>query len=517
MHSWYAKWGGAMLGLGMLFIAIIPGCASKKSQEEDPFFGKWKIMAGRSNPASPAKKIRAIELPPENGRPAPKKQPQQGIKKSFPTQKVTLKMYNTEVAVLLRALARAADQNIMINTTVEGKININVKDAPWDQVFKAILRTRGLTYTWEGDIIRIMTAEDMEHDLRIDSIIGKRKAQKIGLKNIEPLLTKIILVDYADAKGLKKNLDKFLTKDEEGNPRGSVLVDEHNNALIIQAIRDDLERMIPLIQSLDRATPQVLIEANIVETTRDTARELGIQWGGLYHSGNYWVTPGANTDGVLGQTLNQGINPSTGQAVNFPADLGSEVDPAGLTVGLVTEELGKYLLNVQLSALENEGRLNILSSPSITTVDNQKAIIESGSEVPFQSIDENGNIKVEFKKAVLRLEVIPHVINGKMLKLKIITHKDEVDFTSTVLGNPTIITKNAETNLILYDDQTTVIGGLSKQSTSDSESGIPGLKEIPLLGYLFKGEGKTDKMEEVLIFITPHILKEKQEVPSTKS
>jgi type IV pilus assembly protein PilQ len=176
----------------------------------------------------------------------------------------------------------------------------------------------------------------------------------------------------------------------------------------------------------------------------------------------------------------------------------------------VTEKIGEYLLDVQLSALQEEGKLNILSSPSITTVDNQRAIIESGAEVPFQVVDKDGNISVEFKKAVLRLEVTPHVIEGSMLKLKIVTHKDEVDFNNTVLGNPTIITKKAETNVILYDGQTTVIGGLSKETKSGSESGIPGLKDIPVLGYLFKGKSRTDKMEEILIFITPHVLKEKE-------
>jgi type IV pilus assembly protein PilQ len=167
---------------------------------------------------------------------------------------------------------------------------------------------------------------------------------------------------------------------------------------------------------------------------------------------------------------------------------------------------------MQLSALQEEGKLNILSSPSITTLDNQPASIESGREVPFQTVVYSGNVatpSIEYKKAVLSLKVTPHTIDRNMLRLNIVTHKDELDFSNTVGGNPTIITKNAETNVILYDGQTMVIGGLSKETATDTESGVPFLKDIPLLGRLFKSTGKSSNMEEVLIFITPQILKEK--------
>ena len=193
--------------------------------------------------------------------------------------------------------------------------------------------------------------------------------------------------------------------------------------------------------------------------------------------------------------------------VNFPISSAAMAAAGGAgTLGVLFGKIGGSLLEVQLSALQSEGKLNILSSPSITTIDNKAAIIESGAEVPFQTVSSDGNIQIEWKKAVLKLEVTPHVIDGKILKMKIITNKDELDFTRTVSGNPTIITKKAETNLILLDGQTTVIGGLSREKTSGSESGVPGLKDIPLLGYLFKGKSKSTEMEEVLIFITPHIL-----------
>ena len=409
-------------------------------------------------------------------------------------------MHNVDVTTLLRALARSANQNIVISEKVKGKTSIFLREAPWDQAFKTILRTNGLTYAWEGDIIRILTAQDMELDLT-------RETHKKGLRLVGPLLTRIIPIQYADAKNLQANFEKLLTKNKAEKPLGAVMVDEHSNALVIKAIPIDIEKMVALVHKLDKPTPQILIEARIVEATSETARELGVQWGGLMHDNNYWVYPGANASGVLGNSLSGGsIDPTSGFAASFPAAL---TGGAGLTLGFAAENIGRNILTAQLSALQRDGKLNILSSPSITTIDNKPALIESGDEVPYQTTDAEGNPTVTYKKADLSLQVTPHVIEGETLKLKIVTSKDELDFSRTVAGNPTIITKKAETNVILFDGQTTVIGGLNKETTNDSESGIPGLKDIPLLGYLFKGDSNSNKMEDILIFITPHILKKR--------
>jgi type IV pilus assembly protein PilQ len=174
-------------------------------------------------------------------------------------------------------------------------------------------------------------------------------------------------------------------------------------------------------------------------------------------------------------------------------------------LGLVYQNIGDALLSAQLTALQDQGKLNILSSPSITTLDNQTAFIESGEDIPFQTV-EDGEVNVQFKKAVLSLKVIPHVIDDKTLKMYINVHKDEADFSRTVLGNPTILTKNAETNVIQFNGQTIVIGGLNKETTTRSDTGVPYLQDVPGLGYLFKRKGSEDRLEDLLIFITPHIL-----------
>jgi type IV pilus assembly protein PilQ len=178
----------------------------------------------------------------------------------------------------------------------------------------------------------------------------------------------------------------------------------------------------------------------------------------------------------------------------------------GMTLGYLTEKVGSYMLNVQLSALQSEGKLNILSSPSITSLDNQMAYTENGEKIPYVTIDSDGERTVKFEDAVLRLEITPHVIDGEHMKMEIKIKKDEVDFSRKVDDNPVIIKKETSTSLIVKDGDTIVISGLSKQKTVGSDSGAPWLMDIPLFGYLFKSDQKLKTMEEVLIFITPHIL-----------
>ncbi len=427
----------------------------------------------------------------------------------LPEKPITLKIHQGELPVLLRALARSVGISIIINETVKGTTSVNVVKIPWGQVFEGILKTHGLSYAWEGELLRIVTLADktdMVKQLEADrKLLSARRQMALA----EPLVTKIVHVDYADAGNLKNNLKHFLSPGDDGKTRGSVLVDDHNNALIIQATRSDLERILALITELDQPTAQVLIEAHIIETTRQTARELGVQWGGAYRwhrkSDNYWITPNAgNAIGVGSSTDN--LNPTTGWAGSFPADLTSAtVAGSGLSLGMIAET-SNAILSAQLTALEEENKLNILSKPSITTLDNQAAIIESGNDIPFQTVNDN-KVQVEYKKAVLRLEVTPHVIEGDTLRLDIVTNKDEPDFSRTVNGNPTVITKYAKTNVVVFDGQTTVIGGLNKQTGQNLDYGTPWLRNVPGLGYLFKGSSKGQQMQELLIFITPHILK----------
>lgn len=489
----------------LLTAAWLGGCTSNKDLKDvkDPFYEQWRVKAEESKGHSAVEPPSVDEKPFEiAGRQRPEPEEPE-VERSLPTTKLSLKMNSIEVSVLLRALAKAANQNIILNEKVSGKININIHQAPWDQVFLGILKTHNLSYDWQGEIIRIMTAADLEADIR-------RKARKRDLQMTQSPLTRIVSIKFMEADKLKENLEKFVSVDKSGKQVGSILVDEHSNSLIVQALKPDMDNILAIVQRLDRPTPQVLIEAYIVEANKDVARELGVQWGGVYagkSGGKQAIVTGKQgglTDGVPTNPNLADIDITSGSVVNLPAAGLSGFDP--MTLGLVYTKVGEYLLSAQLSALQDQGKLHILSSPSITTLDNQNAYIESGADVPYQSV-EDGEVKVEYKKAVLRLDVTPHVIDGETLKMIIKVNKDEPDFSRTVLGNPTIITKKAETNVIQNDGQTIVIGGLSKESSSRNKTGTPFLEDIPGLGYLFKHKKSEDVMEELLIFITPHILK----------
>ena len=494
------------LALGMMIaclsLGLIVGCADKQkmTKPEDEFIEKWQAKAEATKKKAPVVKtqhsqpvVKTIQRLPDPVAPSVAK------KKPLPKKRISLKMSNVDVAVLLRALARAADVNIVLNEKVAGKSNVNISKAAWDQVFLSILRTHGLSYAWQGDIIRIMTADDMDDDLRREARMREQLITGVPV-------TRIVPIKFSEAEKLRDNLEKFLTTDKGGNPIGSILVDQHTNSVIVNALKQDMHTILAIIERLDKPTPQVLIEAHIVEANRDVARELGVQWGflGKTSSGahNLYGT-GSQSGSTSGETLSPGVNPLSGANVDLPADALSGFNPA--TIGMIYQNIGDALLSVQLTALQDQGKLNILSSPSITTLDNQTAIIESGSDVPYQTV-EDGEVKVEYKEAVLSLEVTPHVIDGSNLKLDIKVKKDEPDFSRTVLGNPTIITKRARTNVIQADGGTLVIGGLNKETTTADQTGVPILEDVPGVGYLFKTKGRSNQAEDLLIFITPYIL-----------
>jgi type IV pilus assembly protein PilQ len=503
----------------VLVSASLSGCTTPQPEKTRTTMEEWQKKAEDSHGFSPSARDRTLDLKPKRIETIGADLGQSIATRPLPKRRITMKMHLADVTVLLRALARAVDLNIMINESVHGRISINVTDAHWDEVFTGILNSQGLGYEWEGNIVRIVTIEDRDRSFKNlqaqEQILAKRRE----LRNQAPLVTKIIPVDFASADKLKENIEKVLASKKPGEQVGSVMVDLHTNSLIVQATPSDIEQIIPMITELDCPTPQILIEAFIVETSSRTARELGVTWGGLYtnNGGTNFVVAPHPVNQVTGSTSSAAVNPTAGAGINFPANLANAAQAGtGMALGIITQG-ADGILAMELSALEEAGKLNILSSPSITTLDNTKALIESGDEVPIPIIT-NESSNVIYKEALLRLEVTPHVIQGDALKLDIITTKNEVDFSRTVLTYPTIVAKKASTNVILFDGQTTVIGGLKKDSNQNSEAGVPWLSKVPLIGYLFKNEGRSSDMQELLIFITPRILKARPgPVPEIKS
>jgi type IV pilus assembly protein PilQ len=315
-------------------------------------------------------------------------------------------------------------------------------------------------------------------------------------------------------------LQSFLSTDADGKQRGWIGADPETNSIIITASKGDLVKIMDMIAKIDIPTNQILIKANIVETTKSTARNLGIQWGGVFGrkvgDQSLYITPGGSGGSTTppGSALDGSYAPASGTkgvggqgyGVNFPASSILGVGPGSL--GLLFGTIGGNILDLQLSALQNDGKLNILSSPSLVTLDNQMASTENGEDVPVVTpATSTSPATVTWKRAVLRLEITPHVIDGKNIKMTIVVKKDEADFSRQVQGNPPIFVKETKTDLVVANGETIVISGLTKQKMDNSTSGVPWLKDVPGLGWLFKGEGKNESMEEVLIFITPNIMK----------
>ncbi|MCX5849004.1 MAG: type IV pilus secretin PilQ [Deltaproteobacteria bacterium] len=494
-----------MVGFGLFVLIFVFGCAEGlNNQKKDDFMDKWSTLAENSEGHSPSAETKKINVKAITEKQVPSTPLLGPELKKLPVTPIHLTMRQADLKAVLRAMAKSVGMNILVKNELKGEISVDFKGVPWDKAFTGLLRTYGLSYVWEGNIIRVMTTDDVEQDL-------KRKVQLRDIQWVDPLLEPVVInIDYADPKKLGETLQDFLTKDKDGKARGSVKVDEHSNSLVISATRDDLAKILPIIEKLDKPTPQILIKANIVETTKGIARDLGIMWGGYNKSSKV----AGNDDLIVtgGGTSPLGSIGGKGLGVNFPADTSGSaiVTPMG-ALGLLFGKIGGNLLEVQLQALQQDNKLNILSSPSITTLDNQKAYTENGERVPFVTLTSvSGGTPTQtttFVDVVLRLEITPHVIDGKNLKMTILVKKDEVDTTrKDSLGDPYIIKKQTETVLIVQDGETIVISGLTKQTKLRGESGWPWLKDIPVLGWAFKSDSKSDNMEEVLIFITPHVL-----------
>jgi len=494
-------------GLIIFALILFCGCTSGlNSTKKDPIFEKWSTAAENSQGHSPSAEPKKINVADLTAKQSSSAALAGAAIKKLPSKEINLTMRQAELKAVLRAMAKSVDLNLMVKNDLKGEISVDFRGVPWDQAFTGLLRTHGLSYVWEGNIILVKTIDDLEQDL-------KQKMQLRDIQWVEPLLQPVVInVDYADPKKLMETLQDLLTKDKDGKPRGSIRVDEHSNSLVISAMSNDLAKMLPIIEKIDKPTPQILIKANIVETSKNVARDLGIKWGG-------WNSTSAGNENLIvtgGSGVPVGGIGGKGFGVNFPAGsagagiIDSTVGPLG-TLGLMFGKIGGNLLEVELQALQKDSKLNILSSPSITTLDNQLAFTENGQRVPFVTTTNTSGVitqTVVFENVVMRLEITPHVIDGKNMKMKIKVVKDELDFThaATMLGNPIIIKKLTETSLIVKDGETIVISGLTKETKGDGDVGVPWLKDVPVLGWVFKADNKAEAMEEVLIFITPHIL-----------
>jgi len=401
-------------------------------------------------------------------------------RKNFTGEKIALDFYETDIKNVFRILREVSGKNFAIDKNVTGKVTMTLdKPVPYDQVLDLVLRMNQLGMAQEGDIVRIATLETLkkEDDLRKAKLEAYRKARE-EVKALEPLVTRYIPISYSNAATeVKPHLDKILTKD-----RGSVSVDAKNNQIIINDTAEVVRQAESIVRRIDKVTSQVVIEARVVEVNSNFSRELGVAW---------------NLD--LGPDSFGSVIGSGDMSMNFPSQGGSSI---GINFSRLTGL--PWALEARLNALETKGEGRILSSPKILTLDNKKAKIKQGVEYPYLERDSSGGSSVKFKNIDLLLEVTPHVTPDNRVSLMIYITKNDV--AGITAGVPSVATNEAETELLVNDSDTIVIGGIIKSSETTGQDGFPGLASIPLLGWMFKNTTKVKQSNELLIFLTPRIV-----------
>jgi type IV pilus assembly protein PilQ len=425
----------------------------------------------------------------------------------FTGRRIDLDLKDADIHNVLRLLAEVGQVNIVTSDNVSGAVTIRMRNVPWDQALDVVLQSKGLGMVRQANMIRVAPLADLDKERELQLA---RRAQEIDLAPVE---TRLIPISYAQAAAIQARAQPLLS------PRGSIAVDERTNVLIVRDIAGNLNQIEELARSLDTQTPQVLIEARIVEATSRYLRDVGIQWGGdatfSGATGNPTGLAFPNAIGIVGgasdnQTPTQGLSPfsqtvaNPNFAVNLPAAVGTGSGGAiGLTFGSINNN---FNLALRLSAAETSGMVRILSSPRILTLDNSEARISQGTLIPFSQVSAQG-VQTTFQEAKLQLLVRPHVTADGSVSMHVKINRDEPDFNQTsARGEPTILKREAETDLLVMDGHTAVIGGIYSRNTGRNLDQVPFFGDIPLLGLLFQRRRASDTRSELVIFLTPRIV-----------
>ncbi len=429
--------------------------------------------------------------------------------KVYSGEKIALNFYDTDIKNVFRILGEISGENFAIDKDVTGKVTLNFEQpVPWDQVLDLVLKMNQLGLKEEQGIYRIATQATLarEEKLEKEKLEAAREADEE-----QELVTEFFLCSYIDAQEtacahIAKACDLTGGANEVGwdsrfSPRGNVSVDRAKNMIIINDVPKAIERVREIIRILDQVTPQVLIESRIVEANTDFRRDIGFDWGtvsiGSFDLGDVFEVTGIDMT-----------------ADNIPT---SALDSGAIGFGLSKLSGTPFdIIDARLQLGEEEGKTRIISAPKILTLDGKQAIIKQGFEIAYQERDSAGGSSVKFKQVDLELRVRPKVTPDNRVMLAVAIKKDDV-LELSAQSEPPISTNSATTELLLEDGETIVIGGIIKATVSEGESGIPGLRKIPGLGLLFKYGSKSDQQNELLIFLTPKIIKlEQKEVTSTK-
>ena len=416
-------------------------------------------------------------------------------------KKVSFEFKDIDIHNLLRVIAEVSKKNIVVADDVNGKITIRLRNVPWDQALDIILASKGLGKEEIGDIIRVAPLKTLEEEAR------SREERKKALRRQEELVVQLIPVNYAAATDMASRVKDVLSE------RGTVAVDTRTNTLVVRDIGSNIGKARGLVEKLDSITPQVLIESRIVEANTSFSRSIGVQWGGFGQAapstGNATGLTFPNTVRVtggsdLGTASATGVSGTPNFAVNLPAAVGAGAGGAlGFTFGSAN---GALNLNLRLSAAESNGTVKTISAPKVTTLQNQKATISQGVSIPFSQVSAQG-VNTTFVEARLQLDVTPHITSDGSVLMAIKATNNQPDPSNTgANGQPAIQKKEAETQVLVKDGDTTVIGGIYVRRGSTAEAGVPWLMKIPLIGFFFKTNTVSENRQELLIFITPRIV-----------
>ncbi len=421
-----------------------------------------------------------------------------GAQKEYRGERVSFDFKDADIRDVFRILADISGFNIIIANNVTGTVTLKLSDVPWDQALDVVLEDGGLGAIVEGNVMKIAPLATLQK--RQTEILAAARTKE----KLEPLETRQVFVNYARAEELVPLVSPLLS------PGGTIRVDTRTNSILLTDIVSRIGDIEELITSLDTRTPQVLIESRVVQATLDFIRELGVQWGLNYRAS---AATGNPTGATFPSSVDVGgVNvgsPFGTAADNFIIDLPAAVGTGGGgAIGLVLGSLtGAFDLDIRLSALENKGDGRILSSPKVLTLDNQPARIEQGVSIPFLSVSAAGT-QTQFVDATLRLEVTPHVTNDNRILMEIRVTDNAPDPTITgANGQPSIRRNEAETQALASDGETIVIGGIFKRDVSERISGVPWFSRVPLLGWLFRRETTLDQRRELMVFITPRIVR----------
>jgi type IV pilus assembly protein PilQ len=454
-------------------------------------------------PVAPVQRVAAQAVPPAQvpANPAAPAQPQAiaPAQPRYTGNPVSLDFQGADLRAVLRTFSEISGLNLVIDPTIQGTVDVALRDVPWDQALDIILRANKLGYVIDGTIVRIAPL----------TVLADEEAQRRKLSDEQALAGELRVLtrslSYAKAEDLRQLLTQTVL-----SQRGQIQFDARTNTLIINDLADRLERASALITTLDRPEPQVEIEARIVQTTRDFARNIGIQWGvGARAStalGNTLPFSFPNQGSLTGRTGATQSGDATGaDAVGSVVNMG--VSPATSGIGLALGSVnGAVNLDVALTALESTGQGRILSTPRVSTQNNIEAEITQGIQIPIQTVA-NNTVTVSFKDAALTLRVTPQITATNTVIMRISVENASPDFSRAVNGIPPIDTQRALTQVLVGDGDTTVIGGIYVSREQASQDRTPGLHRIPLLGWLFQRNEFSDESRELLIFITPKIMR----------